>query len=158
LNQLLFKINVIKSSVNIQTNAMKIQNPNNKPLQEILVALSPKYPGSEIKKPFLSPKTILSPHENFKFLVRDRKTFLKIDFIPPVIWVIGAVILSFIFVSVVLSVINGQFVFGIGGALWIVLGLLIVKYIFKSMNKQKFETFYADVQSAVNKDDATSIF
>lgn len=137
---------------------MKIQNTHNKPLQEILVELSAKYPRSEIKKPFLTPRTILAPHENFKFLVRDRKTFLKIDFIPPVIWVIGAIILSFILVSIVLSIINGQFVFGIGGALWIVLGLLIVKAIFKSMNKQKFETFYADVQSAVNKDDATSIF
>src|SRR5205809_415896 len=115
---------------------MKIQNPYNKPLQKILVRLSAKYPGSEIKKPFLSPKTILAPQENFKFLVRDRKTFFKIDFIPPVIWVIGAVILSFILVSIVLSIINGQFVFGIGGALWIVLGLLIVKSIFKSMNKQ----------------------
>lgn len=156
VTQLLFKINVV--SPLDKTDVMKIQNPHNKPLQEILFSLSAKYPGSEIKKPFLSPITILAPQENFKFLVRDRKTFLKIDFIPPVIWVIGAVILSFILVSIILSVINGQFVFGIGGALWIVLGLLIVKYIFKSMNKQKFETFYADVQSAVNKDDSTSIF
>jgi hypothetical protein len=137
---------------------MKIQNPQSKPLQEVLLRLSAKYPDVTIKKPFLSPNTIFVPKENFKFLVRDRKTFLKIDFIPPVLWVIGGIILSLILVSAVLSLIYGQLVFGLGGALWIILGLLIVKAIFKSVNKPKFEEFYIDVRNAVDKDDASSIF
>ncbi len=137
---------------------MKIQNPNNKPLQEVLAALEFKYPGSVIKKPFLTPLSILAPSENFKFVLRDRKSFLKVDFIPPVIWVIGGVLLSLVLVSAVMSIIYGQLVFGIGGALWIVLGIFIVKAIFKSMNKAKFEAFYSDVQDAVNKRDNTSIF
>jgi hypothetical protein len=137
---------------------MKIQNPQNKPLQEVLLGLSVKYPGSVIKKPFLTPNSIFVPKENFKFLVRDRKTFFKIDFAPPVLWVIGAIRLSFLLVSIVLSLIYGQLVFGIGGALWIILGLLIVKAIFKSVNKSKFEDFYIDVRNAVDKDDASSIF
>jgi hypothetical protein len=137
---------------------MKIQNPHNKPLQEVLSSLSSKYPGSEIKKPFLTPRTIIAPHENFKFLVRDKKSFFFIDCIPPVLWVIGAVVLSFVLASGVLSLIYGQFVLGIGGALFIIVSLLIVKVIFKSMNKQKFDTFYADVRTAVNKDESSSIF
>lgn len=136
---------------------MKIENPQNRTLDEVLFSLSAKYPGSEIKKPFLTPRSILAPHENFKFLVRDKKTFFNIDFGPPVIWVIGAVIISFVLASIILSIIYGQFVLGIGGALWIILGMLLVKYIFKSRNKAKFETFYADVQSAVNSHDNTSI-
>lgn len=137
---------------------MKIQNPTNKPLPEVLNALALKYPGSVIKKPFLTPYTIIAPHENFKFLVRDRKTFFKIDFMPPVIWTIGAVVLSMVLVSGVLSLIYGQFIFGIGGVLWILLGLLIVKAVFKSVNKNKFDSFYVDVQDAVNKNDQSSIF
>lgn len=137
---------------------MKIQNPTNKPLAEVLNGLALKYPGSVIKKPFLTPNTIIAPHDNFKFLVRDRKTFFKIDFMPPVIWVIGAVLLSMVLVSAVLSLIYGQLVFGIGGAIWILLGLFLVKILFKSRNKNKFDTFYIDVQDAVNKNDQSSIF
>lgn len=138
---------------------MKIQNPQQKPLQEVMENLSGKYPGAVIKKPFLTPRTIIAPKDNFKFLIRDRKTFLKIDFIPPVLWVIGSLVLAAVILSVVLSLLMGQFSLGFGGALWVILAMLIVKAIFKGRNKQKFDTFYADVQDAVdNRHDASSIF
>ena len=137
---------------------MKIQNPQQKPLQEVMEKLSDKYPGAAIKKPFLTPYTIIAPKDNFKFLVRDKKTFFRIDFIPPVLWVIGAVVLAAVLVSAIMSLLAGQFVFGIGGALWIILAMLIVKAVFKGMNKQKFDAFQADVEDAVNRNDASSIF
>ncbi len=137
---------------------MKIQNPQQKPLPEILSQLAVKYPGSVIKKPFLTPTTIIAPKGNFKFLVRDKSTFLRIDFIPPVLWTIAAILLSMVFISAVLSLIYGQFVFGFGGVLWIILALLVVKAIFKSRNKGQFDAFYADVQQAVSSDEQSSIF
>ncbi len=82
---------------------MKIQNPQQKPLQEIMQQLSGKYPGAVIKKPFLTPYTLILPRDNFKFLLRDKKTFFRIDFIPPVLWVIGAIVLAAVFLSVVAS-------------------------------------------------------
>lgn len=137
---------------------MKVQNPQRKPLQEVMQQLSGKYPGAVIKKPFLTPNTIIAPKDNFKFLVRDKKTFFTIDFIPPVLWVIGAIVLAAVLVSVIMSLFAGQFVIGIGGALWFILALVIVKAIFKSRNRQAFETFQADVSDAVNRNEASSIF
>ncbi|WP_118976680.1 hypothetical protein [Taibaiella koreensis] len=138
---------------------MKVQNPQSKPLQEVLSRLASKYPGAEIKKPFLTPRTIIAPSDNFKFLVRDRSQFFKVDFTPPVLWIIAAIVLSSVMVSAILSLIYGQFVFGFGGVLWILLSLVIVKAIFKSRNKAKFDAFYADLQHAVNSsDDSSQIF
>ena len=137
---------------------MKVQNPQNVPLETILEGLSIKYPGAVIKKPFLTPRTIIAPYENFKFLLRDRKTFYKIDFTPPVLWVVGAVVLSIVVMTAILSIIYGQFVPSIGGALWIVLSVLLIKVIYKSRNQQKFDNFYADVQSAINGRGGSSIF
>jgi len=64
---------------------MKIQNPQQKSLEEVLSQLAVKYPGAVIKKPFLTPNTIIAPQDNFKFLVRDKKAFFRVDFIPPVL-------------------------------------------------------------------------
>ena len=137
---------------------MNIQNPQGKPLPEVLARLAVKYPGSEIKKPVLTPETIIAPFSNYKFLVRNKKGYLKVDFTPPVLWVIGAVILSAVFLSAILSAIYGQFVFGIGGALWIVLAILVVKAIFKSRNRDQFNKFYTDVREAVDRDNDSAIF
>lgn len=137
---------------------MKIQNTQNKSLQEVLAQLATKYPGAEIKKPFLTPRTIIAPYGNFKFLVRDRTQFFKVDFIPPVLWILAAIVLGSVMVSALLSIIYGQFVFGFGGVLWILLSLLIVKAIFKSKNKAKFDAFYADLQQAAHSDAQSSIF
>lgn len=137
---------------------MKIQNPQQKPLQEVMDRLSGKYPGAVIKKPFLTPLTIIAPKDNFKFLLRDKKTFFVIDFIPPALWLIGAVVLGAVLLSAVMSMLMGRFVFGVGGALWIVVAMLIVKAVFKSRNQQKFDTFRADVEEALQKQDASSIF
>jgi len=63
-----------------------------------------------------------------------------------------------VFVSLVLSLIYGQFVFGFGGVLWIILALFVVKAIFKSRNKSRFDVFYADLQQAVNSDQQSTIF
>lgn len=128
---------------------MKIQNPTAKPLQEIAAQLEQKYPGVIVKKPFLTPNTIFVPTENFKFLVRERKSFLVVDFIPPVLVNILSIILSIVLFSGLLSLMFGQFSFGIGGGLWIVLVFLIVKAIFKSTKKEKFEAFYKDVEDAI---------
>jgi len=137
---------------------MKIENPQNRSLQEVLSRLASKYPGAEIKKPFLTPRTIIAPRENFKFLVRDRSQFFRVDFTPPALWIVAAIVLSSVLVSAILSLIYGQFVFGFGGVLWILLILLIVKAIFKSRNKAKFDAFYTDLRHAVNSNDESSIF
>jgi len=137
---------------------MKVENPQNVALETVLAGLSTKYPGAVIKKPFLTPRTIIAPHENFKFFLRDRKTFFKIDFAPPVLWVIGAVVLSIVAMTIIISLIYGQFVPSFGGALWIVLSVLLIKVVYKSRNKQKFDNFYADVQSAINGHTGSSIF
>ncbi|RQO30214.1 hypothetical protein DBR32_11585 [Taibaiella sp. KBW10] len=128
---------------------MKIQNPTAKPLQEIADQLSQKYPGVTVKKPFLSGNTIFIPTENFKFLLRERKTQLIVDFVPPVLVSILSIVLSIVLLSAVLSLIYGQFVFGFGGALWLVLGFLVAKAIFKSTKKERFENFYKDVEEAI---------
>jgi hypothetical protein len=120
---------------------IKIPNPRNETLQQLLPRVQEQYPGATIKKVFLSPEAIFIPYNNFKFVVRRKNDVYKIDHTLPVLYAIGAVVVSMVLVSIVMSLIYGQFVWGIGGALWIVLGIVIMKYLFQTIKKDEFEQF-----------------
>lgn len=85
-----------------------------------------------------------------KHIIRSKGAYFNTDFVLPVAIAIIALFGSMIIFSVVLSLIFGQFVFGIGGALWIVLAVLATKAIYKSVKKEEFNVFYEDVRAAVN--------
>lgn len=129
---------------------IKIPNPRNQTLQELLPRVQEQYPNATIKKIFLSPEAIFIPYHNFKFVVRRKNDLFKIDHTLPALYAIGAVVLSVIFVSIVMSLIYGQFMLGFGGALWIVLGIFLMKYLFQTIKKDEFEQFKIKFTTMVN--------
>lgn len=135
---------------------MRIENQNNISIDELLDNLKGRYPSAEIKKPFLSPRSIFIPVNNMKHIIRPKGAYFNTDFILPIAVAIIALFGSMIIFSVVLSLIFGQFVFGIGGALWIVLAVLATKAIYKSVKKEEFNVFYSDVRDAMTKTKSNS--
>lgn len=135
-----------------------IPNPANVPLDALLPRLQDRYPNAEIKKPFLSPRIINVPVDNFKMIVRaqPKRNRLWIDFIPPVLWTILGMAGTAFIVSLVLSLIFGQMIIGVG-ALVVILGFVITKAIFKSRNRARFANFEDEVQRALQPRDG-SIF
>lgn len=129
---------------------MKIENQNNISVDELLDNLKSRYPAAEIKKPFLSPRSIIIPVNNMKHVIRPKGAYFNTDFVLPVVVAVIALLGSMIIFSVILSLIAGQFVFGIGGALWIVLAVFATKAIYKSVKKEEFNVFYEDLRAAVN--------
>ena len=133
---------------------MKIENPTGKTIEELQMRLSGAYPGTVIKKQLfgLGPKYLVAPFENFKHIVRPIKkgSVLVVDFMPPVYITILAIILgiaaAFVMAFIVISM-GGNYT--IGGVLWMLIVLLILKYFFKSKNKEKFDKFYSDLNLAV---------
>lgn len=127
-----------------------ISNPRAESLQQLLPLIQAQYPAATIKKVFLSPEAIFVPQPGFKFVIRKVKTGLKIDHTLPVLWAIGAVVISSLIASVLLSLIYGQFAFGFGGALWIILGVFLMKIVFRSVRKEQFESFKTSISSLVS--------
>jgi hypothetical protein len=129
---------------------MKLPNPQQETLQQLLPRIAANYPNARIKKVLWTPEAIFVPHDNFKFVVRRHKQNLKIDHTLPVIYVIGAVIISVILVSIVMSIIYGRPMLGVGGALWIVLGIFTMKYIFQQVKKDEFLQFRNELTSMIS--------
>lgn len=128
---------------------MNIPNPRGESLQQILPSLQTRYPDAQIRKIFFSEAIYVS-QDNFKFVVRHKKTSLKVDNTLPVLWALGAILISVVIVSLVMSLIYGQLMFGIGGALWIILGMLIMKYFFRRVKKEQFESFKNNLTDVVS--------
>lgn len=138
---------------------MKIPNASGVTLDELCNRVLHTYPNATIKKPFLSPRSIIVPLGNIKHVIRERRGNFVFDFVPPVWLIVGSVVLSMLMISLVFSLIYGELRFGIGGALWIVLSILLLKAAYKNKNREMFEVFYNDVQGFVNNSrDANSIF
>ncbi|RYE00393.1 MAG: hypothetical protein EOP54_00375 [Sphingobacteriales bacterium] len=129
---------------------MKIENQHNMSIDELLDHLKSRYPAAEIKKPFLSSRSIIIPVNNMKHVIRPKNTYFNTDFVLPVGVAILALLGSVVLFTVVISLIFGQFVPSIGGGLWIVLALFATKAIYKSVKKEDFNLFYEDVRAAVN--------
>jgi hypothetical protein len=127
---------------------MKILNPTQTSLDELANNLRSKYPNLQIKKPFFTPRTIIVPYENFKMFIRDRKSFLFLDAMPPTLYSILGTLIAGILIFIVVYIISAGRVFA-GGVLVIVGGLLIVKAIFKATNKGKFESFKSEIEQAL---------
>ncbi|MBO9593065.1 MAG: hypothetical protein J7599_09150 [Niabella sp.] len=135
---------------------MKVTNPTGKTLKEIQDNLSFHYPDVKIKKAFFNafgPQHLLIPSGNMKHIVRPAKsnTVLVTDFIPPVLLTIAALLASIVIVSVVFTIILQVPFFGGVGGLGFVLCFLLVKALYKSANKQKFEQFHTDLQLALTR-------
>jgi len=129
---------------------MNIINPRGESLQQILPLLQARYPKAIIKKILFFSDAIVVPQDNFKFVVRAKKTILKLDNTLPVLWALGAVVVSILIVSTIMSLIYGKLVFGIGGAVWVILGVFIMKYFFRRVKKEQFDAFKNDLTDAVN--------
>ena len=133
---------------------MKIDNPTGKTVEELQMRLSGTYPDTKIKNTFfgIGPKNLIVPFENFKHVVRPIKkgSVLVVDFMPPVYITVLAIVLgiaaAFVMAFIVISM-GGNYT--IGGVLWMVIVLLILKYFFKSKNKEKFDKFYSDLNLAL---------
>ena len=66
------------------------------------------------------------------------------------LWAVGAVIISSVLVSAILTLIYGQFAWGFGGALWVILGIVIMKYFFRATHRAQFESFKAGLAALVS--------
>lgn len=130
---------------------MRIENQNNISIDELLANLKDRYPTAEIKKPFLTKRSIIIPVNNMKHVIRPRGADFNTDFVLPVWVAIVALFGSMILFSGIVSLIYGQLMFGIGGALWILLAVLATKAIYKSVKKEEFGVFYSDVRDAMTK-------
>lgn len=106
---------------------MKINKETHESLEDVLALLLEEFPGANIKKPLLSKSMIFVPYENFEFILRDKKSYLAVDFMLPVAQRSSAAVLF--------------------GA-W---GLLIWKAVFKSRRKEKFNDFISRAELAINK-------
>lgn len=130
---------------------MRIENQNNISIDELLDNLKDRYPTAEIKKPFLTKRSIIIPVNNMKHVIRPRGADFNTDFVLPVGVAILALLGSIVLFTVVISLIFGQFVPSIGGGLWIVLAIFATKAIYKSVKKEEFGVFYSDVRDAMTK-------
>ncbi|GEM_PF-1187919 len=130
---------------------MKIKNLNNLTIDELFDNLKARYPTAEIRKPFRSQRCIVIPVNKMKHVIRSRGADFNTDFTLPVWVAIVTLLGSIILFSGIVSLIYGQFMFGIGGALWILLVLLAAKAIYKSTKKETFNAFYSDVREAITK-------
>lgn len=130
---------------------MKIENQNNISIDELLDNLKSRYPSAEIKKPFLTKRSIIIPVNNMKHVIRPRGADFNTDFTLPIWIAVVALVGSIILFSGIVSLIYGQLMFGIGGALWIFLVVLATKAIYKSTQKEAFNAFYSDVREAITK-------
>lgn len=131
---------------------MKVANPTGKTLEELLDKLSLHYPGAKIRKPFLGigPKNLILPSGNMKHVVRTAKNNLVTDFVPPVALIVLAVVLGIVLAFVgafIVYSMGGRYT--IGGVLWMLLVLLLLKYFYKNSNKEKFEKFHTDLNLAL---------
>ncbi len=129
---------------------MTIPNPQQETLQQLHARIAPNHPGAKIRKVLWSPEAIFVPYGNFKFVVRNRKGNLKVDHTLPVLYTIAAIVISIALATLVLSLIYGQITPGVGGALFIVLGIVIMKYIFQRVRKTEFEQFRNELTSTAN--------
>lgn len=136
-----------------------VPNPANMPLVALLPSIQRRYPGAEIKKPFLSPEIISVPVKNYKMLVRaqPKRNRLWVDFTPPVLWLILGVMLIAFVASFTLALFLPEITRAglIGGLVGV--GFFVVKAVFKSIRRTEIDAFHADVQRAMQPDDG-SIF
>ena len=82
-------------------------------------------------------------------MIRPRGADFNTDFTLPIWIAVVALVGSIILFSGIVSLIYGQFMFGIGGALWIFLVVVATKAIYKSTQKETFNAFYSDVREAM---------
>lgn len=128
---------------------MKIPNINNQPLEVILPKVQQHYPSTEIKKQFLSPKHLRVPYDNFHFIVINKKSDFIVRVQPPVLWNIMGIILGLVLFSIIITLIMGRLYISVGGAIPILIGVLITTAIFKSRNKEKIDTFTKNFREAI---------
>lgn len=119
---------------------MRIENHNNLTIDELLDHLKGRYPSAEIKKPFLSSRSIIIPVNNMKHIIRSKEAYFNTDFLLPVALSVSVLTVSIILFTLILSLIAGAFIFG-GVAIWIVMALLITKGIYSSVKKEEFNVF-----------------
>jgi hypothetical protein len=129
---------------------MQITNSQSKSVQQIFSEVQQHFPKAQLKKPFLSPQTIIIPHDNFKYLLRYKQNYLQVDFIPPVMWLIGGMLAGFALFTIVLSLIFQQLIISFGGAIPVIVGMLLMKVVFKSTRKDEFKSFEDEANILVN--------
>ncbi|SDC33818.1 hypothetical protein [Niabella drilacis] len=133
---------------------MKIANPTGKTLESLFDHLLPHYPGAKIRKAVFNlfgPQHLILPSGNMKHIVRPVKnnTLIITDFIPPVLITIAALVASVLIISLIFTLILGVPVIGGVGGLGFILLFLLIKALYKSANKQKFEQFHTDLNMAL---------
>lgn len=129
---------------------MKITNSRSKSVQQIFSEIQQHFPNAKLKKPFLSPQTIIVPQGNYKFLLQYKQQYLRVDFMPPVIWTIGGMLAGWGIFTILLSILFQQLVISIGGVIPVIIGLLIVKAVFKSTRADEFKSFEDEANMLVN--------
>ena len=128
---------------------MTIPNLQEDTVKELLPLVQSRFPLAVIQKILFSPERIIVPQGNFKFVIKAKKGSLKVDHTLPVSYTLGAIGVSIILVSAVMSIIYGQLIVGIGGVLWIILGVMIMKYLFRYIKKDQFAEFKNELTAAI---------
>ncbi|MGJ7033348.1 hypothetical protein [Niabella hirudinis] len=132
---------------------MIIANPTGKTLEVLLDHLLPYYPNAKIKKAVFNlfgPQSLVLPSGSMKHIVRPVKnnTLIITDFIPPVLITIAALVASILIISLIFAILGVPVIGGVGG-LGFILMFLLIKALYKSVNKQKFEKFHTNLNLAM---------
>ena len=106
---------------------MKITKETHESIEDVLLLLQKEFPAAYLKKPLIGKAFIMVPYDNFEFFLRDKKTYLIVDFLLP----------------------KGQRF--TGAALFGALGLIIWKAIFKKKRKAQIQDFMSRAELAINK-------
>ncbi len=129
---------------------MNIANSQAKTIRQILFELQQHYPAAQVRKPLLGASVLVIPYHDFKFLLRYKKTHLQLDFTPPVAWIIAGMLGSFVLFTAIYSLLFQQLVISIGGVIPVLIGLLLVKQLFKSTHKKEFDHFQGETNVLIN--------
>lgn len=135
----------------------KIVNTSMVTAEDLLPRLIGRYPKSKIKKPLFAPKTIFIPIDNYKLLIQPKKDFIKLDYMPPVLWSVGSFIILLLVLNGILYAAGVRAAF-IGGALPAIIAFAGSKAVFKSQKKNELETNFSEIKYLINNRDENSIF
>lgn len=129
---------------------MKISNSASKSAEQIFSEIQRRFPGARLWKPLIGAPIIAVQHRGFRFLLRYKKDHLRLDFLPPLLWLAGGVLAGFVVCTAALSMFYRQLTFSIGGIIPVIAGFLLIRMLFKSTRRETFERFQSEINVLVN--------
>ncbi|WP_343745983.1 hypothetical protein [Chitinophaga sp.] len=129
---------------------MKISNSASKSAEQIFSEIQRRFPGARLWRPLTGAPVIAVQHRGFRFLLRYKKDHLRLDFLPPFLWLAGGVLTTFVLSTAATSLICRELTINIGGIIPVIAGFLLIRMLFKSSRRETFERFQSEINVLVN--------